>query len=674
MDRKTMLRLFYSCIVVGFVVSGIGIAQQRVLTPELVLSIRTITDVQLSPDGKRIGFVVSRTRGEDEEPGAPVRNIWMMSVEGGEPWQLTFSNQIDESPRWSPDGKWIAFLSKRGESEKAQVYVIPVDGGEPLQLTKGEESVKVIQWSPDGYKIAYTVTDAKTEDEIRTEENGEDWTVADRNQKHRRLHVVDVETTTSEQVTESPLTVYDFDWSPDGTAFVLAAAETPSVDDSYMGVKLYRVSADGGEATLLVPTEGKLKRPRWSPDGKWITWLGATAMKDPYAGSVFVVPSDGGIPENLLGGYEGTADWLGWQPGKKSTIVFTAIERQSTLVHMIAIPEKKRSPLMTQHIAYRGSGPSFSRDGKRMAIGASTPYHPTEVFFGKSVDKPLKRLTHFNPQLGNVALGEQEVIRWKSVDGWEIEGVLVKPVGFQSGKRYPTVVQPHGGPESASLNGWLGRYSRWGQLLAGRGFVTLYPNYRGSIGRGVQFSMADHRDPMGLEFQDMVAGIDYLVEQGITDPERVGIGGGSYGGYTSAWAATSGSDRFKASVMWMGISNWVSMASASDIPRELAIVHWDADLYDNFELYWDRSPLAHIEKANTPTLIIHGAADPRVPIGQSLEMYTALKWRGVPVEFVTYPREEHGIQERAHRLDFMQRVLRWFEKYLKEEKKDERVM
>jgi dipeptidyl aminopeptidase/acylaminoacyl peptidase len=387
-------------------------------------------------------------------------------------------------------------------------------------------------------------------------------------------------------------------------------------------------------------------------------------MNDPFAGSVFVVSSSGGTAENLVKGYEGSAFTLAWQPGKPATMVFSAFERQANAMYAISMADRKREPLSIQPLILSTS-PSFTRDGKWMAIVANTPRHPNEIFFGEAGNKPLNKLTTFNPQLKEIALGDQEVIKWQAADGWTIEGVIVKPVGYQKGRRYPTVMQPHGGPESADLNGWYGSYSRWGQMLAGRGFVTFYPNYRGSIGRGVDFSKADHRDLMGKEFQDMLSGIDYLIREGITDSERVGVGGGSYGGYTSAWAATASSERFKAAVAWMGITNWYSMTGVSDIFWENSTVHWDAIMYDNYELYLERSPIRYIKKANTPTLIIHGAVDPRVPIGQSQELYTALKWKGVPVEFVTYPREGHGVSEKAHQLDFMNRVASWFEKYLK---------
>ena len=658
MFRPTILLL------IALFVSAFAVAQERVLSPELILSIRTITDVQLSPDGSNIVFQISRTRSETEKPGAAISEIWTMPTKSGEARRFTENDKNDRSPRWSPDGKTIAFLSQRGDANQYQIYIIRPNGGEAMPLTHAENSVTAFKWSPDGSKIAYISTDAKTKEELQAEREGRDWKVADHNYKHARLYVISLKTKEARRVLKEDMTVRDFDWSPDGRQFILAVTSKPTVDDDFMNRKLMKVSADGGKAQLLTETKGKLNAPRWSPDGKWIAWLGATAMNDPYAGSVFVVPATGGASENLLKKYEGTAIDMDWQSGKPASIIFSCIEGQQNATYSISMADRKREPLLTEALIYN-STPSFSRDGRWMTIAANTPAHPNEIFFGEAANRPLNRLTAFNPQLNGVALGEQEVIKWKSVDGREIEGVLVKPVGYQKGVHYPTVMQPHGGPEGADMNGWLGSYSRWGQMLAGKGYATFYPNYRGSIGRGVSYAMGDHRDLMGKEFQDMLTGIDHLIKEGITDPNRVGVGGRSYGGYTSAWAATSASDRFKAAIAWMGISDWYSMTGTSDIFLENSTVHWDAMMYDNYELYLERSPIRHINKANTPTLIVHGAADPRVPIGQSQELYTALKWKGVPTEFVTYPREGHGLGERAHQLDFMQRVAGWFDKYLK---------
>ena len=663
MKTKAMAVSIIVILSLLFSIGTLTNAQEKVLTPEIILTIKTITEVQLSPSGKTIVFQISRPRKDDEKPGGAIAEIWKISSQGGNPVRFTYNEKGDRSSQFSPDGKSVAFLSTRGESDKTQIYIMPVDGGEAVQLTKTDNSIGSFKWSPDGSKIAYTMTEPKTKDEQQAEKEGKDWSVVDQNYKHSRLYTIDVKSRDARLITKSLLTVHDFDWSPDGSQFILAATETPLIDDSYMRVKLITVSSEGGEAKLLVKTEGKLTSPRWSPDGKWITWLGATSMNDPFAGSIFIVPSGGGTPENLQKGYEGSATWLSWQKGTPSTIIFAAIERQATVLRMISVPERKQLALHTQPLIM--GSPSFTSDGKWMALVANTSKHPNEIFFGEAVDKPLKKLTNFNPQLNDLQLGGQEIIKWKAKDGWDIEGVIVKPIGYEKGKRYPLVMQPHGGPEAADVNGWYGSYSRWGQMLAGKGYVTFYPNYRGSIGRGVQFSKADHRDLMGKEFQDMLDGIDYLVKEEIVDGERVGVGGGSYGGYTSAWAATYGSRYFKAAIAWMGITNWYSMTGTSDIFWENSTVHWDTLMYEAPDLYWNRSPIAHIKNANTPTLIIHGAVDPRVPIGQSHELYTAMKWKGVPVEFVTYPREGHGVSEKAHQLDFMQRTFHWFEKYLK---------
>ncbi|HUH12139.1 MAG TPA: prolyl oligopeptidase family serine peptidase, partial [Longimicrobiales bacterium] len=235
---------------------------------------------------------------------------------------------------------------------------------------------------------------------------------------------------------------------------------------------------------------------------------------------------------------------------------------------------------------------------------------------------------------------------------------------YQQGTRYPLAILPHGGPEGVSLDGWVTNPLYPAQLLAGRGYAVLMPNYRGSGGRGVAFSKGDHRDLGGREFEDVIAGIDALAERGIVDAERVGISGTSYGGYFSAWAATRWSHRFKVAIPFAGLTHWMSFMYTTDIPAEMSLVHFDLWCHENVGLCWDRSPLAHIGKAQTPTLIGHGLADDRVHPEQSIELYNALRLKGVPVELVLYPREPHGLRERAHQLDYMRRITEWLDRYL----------
>jgi dipeptidyl aminopeptidase/acylaminoacyl peptidase len=662
------MRRLSLAIATGLALAAIAARAQapNVVTADLILTIAQVADAQISPDGATVVYQVARPRRADDPPGGARAELWTMPAAGGEARRLTQAE--DRSPRWSPDGKRIAFLGRRGDSAAlTQVHLLDMSGGESRPLTNAPTAVASFKWSPDGRWIGYTYTDPKTDQERKDEAQGKDWTVVDRNFKHTRLYRMDVATGKSELVTRADLTVHDFDWSPDSQQLVIGAAPTPTIDDSFMAVRLHIVPAAGGTPEPFLKTEGKLGFPRWSPDGRTIAWLGATTVDDPYAGSVFVAPvrraSGGEDRTNTTTEFDGTATWLGWQPGAGDTVTFTAAEHQDSKLYLMQTSSRARRAVTAPGLVIVGM-PSFSADGKRVAFVAHSPTHPNEVFAGDVSGIP-SRLSTLNPQLANVQLGTQEVVSWKAKDGWTIEGVLVKPVGFRAGQRYPLILQPHGGPESADPNGWNGSYSRWGQMLAGAGYLTLYPNYRGSIGRGVAFSKADHRDLMGKEFQDMLDGIDHLVAQGLADPNRVGIGGGSYGGYTSAWATTFASDRFKAAIPWMGISNWISMTGTSDIFLENSTVHWNLVMYQNYEKYWERSPLKYIDRAKTPTLIIHGAVDPRVPPGQSLELYTALKWKGVPVEYVTYPREGHGVAERAHQEDFMRRVLAFFDKYLK---------
>ncbi|MEW6737583.1 MAG: S9 family peptidase [Acidobacteriota bacterium] len=645
-----------------FLLAGSVWAQEKRITSEIILGIKPVTDVQLSPDGKKILFHSTRPRRSDERPGASWSEIWILNTAGGNPTRFTYNDKSDRAARWSPDGRTIAFLSTR-DTDKTQIFLIPADGGEARPLTNAESSVDAFAWSPDGSMIAYTMTDAKTKEEEQAEREGRDWQVAESNYKHIRLYTINTKTAERSLVSQADMSVWEFHWSPDSKKLVIAASNTPKTDDQFMFSKLMIVDAQGGKPELLTKTEGKLESPRWSPDGRMVAWLGATKMSDPFAGSVFVVAATGGKVENLTPNYQGSANYLTWLPNSNK-IVFGAVERQATVLRAIDLSTKTIAPLLTQPIIY--TGVSFSKDGKLMAIAANTPTHPNEVWFGETERKEVKPLTDFNPQLAGLTLASQEVIKWQGYDGMELEGILIKPVGYVNGQRYPLFIQYHGGPEAADTNGWHGLFSRWGQLLAANGIAVLMPNYRGSIGRGVAFSEADQGDMMGKEFDDALAGIDHLVKIGIADQNRVALGGGSYGGYAAGWAATKHSKRFKLAIAWMGGANRVSKVGTADNYREESIVHWAVDPYDNHDLYWDRSPLKHIKEAQTPTLILHGERDPRVPVSQGKELYTALRWKGVPVEFVVYPREGHGVAETAHQADFLKRLLAWCEKYLKQ--------
>jgi dipeptidyl aminopeptidase/acylaminoacyl peptidase len=311
------------------------------------------------------------------------------------------------------------------------------------------------------------------------------------------------------------------------------------------------------------------------------------------------------------------------------------------------------------------AGVSLADDGNRAALLSHSPQHPLEVFTIAVGESEPRRLTNSNPWLDKVPLAKQEVVKFKARDGLELEGMLIRPLQEEPGKRYPFVLMVHGGPEAHFQNGWITRYAEPGQLIAAHGFAVFYPNYRGSTGRGVEFSMKGQADAAGKEFDDLVDAVDHLVAAGLVDKAKVGVTGGSYGGFASAWCATRLTDRFAASVMFVGISDLVSKFGTTDIPNEEYLVHARKHPWDDWAFSRERSPLTYAPQARTPILIMHGKDDPRVHPSQSMELYRYLKTLGkVPVRLVFYQGEGHGNRKSAARLDYSLRLLQWMQHYL----------
>jgi dipeptidyl aminopeptidase/acylaminoacyl peptidase len=308
---------------------------------------------------------------------------------------------------------------------------------------------------------------------------------------------------------------------------------------------------------------------------------------------------------------------------------------------------------------------SVADDGNRGALLCHSPEHSLEVFVLSQGDSAPRRLTDSNPWMKDVKLAPQEIVAYKARDGQELEGLLIRPLNEEKGKRYPLVLVVHGGPEAHFQNGWITRYSEPGQMLAANGFAVFYPNYRGSTGRGVEFSMKGQSDYGGKEFDDLIDAVDHLVEMGLVDKDKVGVTGGSYGGFASAWCATKHTDRFAASVMFVGISDMVSKFGTTDIPNEMYLVHARKMPWDDWEFFRQRSPITYAEQARTPILIMHGKDDPRVHPSQSMELYRYLKTLGkVPVRLVFYQGEGHGNRKAAAREDYSMRLVQWMKHYL----------
>ncbi len=673
--RRKSLQTVYAYIMTLLLVFQLS-AAEKTITPEIVASLSTVTEVAMSPDGKWIAYTV-RLRSEEEGPAGYNYRIWLVDTKGQHARPMTAAEFSAHAIYWFKDSQRFAFLSKRGEKAKQQLYMLDIRGGEAQALTDLEKGLSNYKFSPDESRIAFVRRDEPTKEEKENKKKGKDWRVVDTNYKFNRLYVLDLKSGETSLVTKQDLHVVDYAWSPDGKELVFTACQTPLTDDTYMYKKIYIVSASGGDARVAVETEGKLGKVAFSPNGKMIAWLGATNIHDSQAQSLFVANVDGTGKKNLTPDYEGSVAWFTWLSDR--TIAMTAVEKTSTHLYHVTVPDGKKKHIRQSRPIFMSL--SYDARHRSYAFAGNTPFHPNEVFYVPSGGKPARRLTHTNPVLDSLKLADQFTIEYKAQDGWLITGVVMKPVNYKEGQRYPLIVSPHGGPESAVLDGWNTYYVRWGQLLAAHGYVVFWPNYRGSTGRGVKYAMADQKDLGGQEFRDVLAGIDYLADElGLVDKNRVGMGGASYGGYFSALAATRYSEHFKAAVNMAGISNWVSFTGTSDIPMENSLVHWGFKKpYDHLDAMWNGSPMKYINNCQTAVLIAHGEKDLRVPIGQAWEMYTAIKvinktkrsgemtnGKGpIPVEFVIYPREGHSLREREHQIDFMQRVLRWFDKYVK---------
>ena len=660
-DLRDMFNKFWIFSSISIILSLSILAQENGLTPEMVVGLKRVSQVAISPSGQAIAYVLTVPRSADEKAGKAYSEIWLTNMDGSKPRQFTSKPVSASSVSWSPDGNHLTFRSKRKEHDPTQVYTIPLNGGEARQITRHDTSVTAYKWSPDGNWLAYLAEDPRTATEKADKAAKRDWIVYDENYKHIRLWVHNVKSGERRVLFEDDLSIWEFAWSPDSKTIVFQATETPLIDDSYMFKRIYTASLEDGTPKQLCETEGKLAGMAYSPDGNKIAFLGAVSLNDPVAQTLFVVPSSGGTPQNITGDFEGSGRSLSWIDNK--SILLLSTEGSENSLRKVDANSGK----MEKNYAGTPIVQSFSFHSKSGAFAAVTDahHHPSEVYTGNLKSGKINRLTNHNPGLETVQFGRQEIVEWEAADGLRIEGVLTYPTDYQEGQTYPLALQIHGGPEGVSLNGWRTRPAYPVQVLAANGYVVLEPNYRGSSGRGVAYSKADHDDLGGKEFEDVLAGVDALIERGLVDAERVGTGGWSYGGYFSAWAATRHSDRFKASMVAAGLTNWISFTGTTDIPHEMSLVHWNSYWYDQRELHWKRSPLYHLNNAKTPTLIVHGLKDERVHPEQSIELYTSLKLKKVPTKLVMYPREPHGLEENEHELHFIKTLLQWFDKYLK---------
>lgn len=678
--------------------------------PKHIAATRMVTSAAVSPDGNHIAYnvVVPRTPLLDDDGPAWVELHVATRRDADQRADGTNERDADwttrrfiggkvniGSPHWSTGGDAIYYTSKRSGDEHTAIYRIPVDGGESVRVRKHATSIGSFDLSPTGDRIAFLAKPKRDADEEKLAEEGfsqeiyeEDWQptkvwIADASTASVGESGASVDLTATDggpngekppRMLELPGSAHDVRWSPNGRELMVVLAPTPSVDDSYMFKQVHIVDAEAGRIIRTIEHKAKLGQVEWSPDGKRIAMIVGEDLHDPHEGRLLVVPVDGeSKPTDRTPDFDGQINHIAWVDD--SNIRWLAAQGTASKFGTVTLADDESSHANDENLGIDAgetifeSFSSVGEDGPIALVGHA-PSHPAELFVAQPGGSP-QRVTDVNPWLESMRLAKQKTVRWTARDGLELEGVLVYPLNHVEGRRYPTIMYVHGGPEAHESNGWVTSYTRPGQLAAARGFAVFYPNYRGSTGRGVEFSKLGQADAAGAEFDDLVDGIDHLVELGITDPDRVGVTGGSYGGYASAWCATYYSERFAASVMFVGISDNVSKVGTTDIPEEMYLVHHRKRLWDDWDYFLERSPIRYVERNQTPTLILHGKQDPRVHPSQSLELFRHLKTLGqAPVRLVLYEGEGHGNRKAAARLDYNLRMIRWMEHHLQDRPTD----
>jgi dipeptidyl aminopeptidase/acylaminoacyl peptidase len=601
------------------------------ITPEEVLSVREVSDLQLSPDGSRVAFVVT-------EPPDRRSSIWVAAVDGAsEPKRIA---SAASSPRWSPDGDTLAFLD-----ESSQIQLLR--GGQSTALTSARGGVEDYQWSPDGKEIAYVVRDQVAEN---------DPIIVDGPVGFARLWIVNVIDGKTAQLTHDDFEISEMIWSPDGRELALVVAPSSKPEDGDRASLIVIDRATGKIARTVTPHVAFAGALRWSPDGRLLTFYDRQ-LSDPFNTWISVVPAAGGAVRPILKNFPGTVYRIEWQRDSAGLLGEAGV---GTHHELLSIDTATGATTELARIISSQWDVGFSTNGRTIAYFAQTPSSPNDVWILDVATRAARKLTDFNPQTRSWSLGAVSEVTWKnSKDGMVRRGVLVTPPGYDPARRYPMVVVAHPG-DTAFWTGWLAKWWNWGQLLATHGYVVFLPNYRGVTGEGGR--MHAYIGDWGSAFQDLQDGVDALVKRGIADPDRLGIGGWSNGGFMTAFTITH-TQRFKAAIAEAAHIDFFSLYGTSYLRDGLRRTLGAP--YRNRAAYNARSPIEAITNCRTPTLILHGVNDSGVPIGQAYELYTALKELGVETQMVVYSREGHTIREFQHRLDVQRRALTWFDAHLK---------
>ena len=618
------------------------------------------SDVALSPDRTHVAWVQSTaaTTSKQTHVRGTSGNATAMLVK-----IPTTGERTDFDPTWSPDSKTLAVFSSAGDKEQRQLWTVNADGSDPKEITNLKGYAARPRWSHNGKQIAFLfVEGAGGGGPLMAAPTATG--VIDTAIHNQRIAVLDIAMGQLRQVSPVNLHIYDYDWSPDDKTFVATAASGPG-DNNWWIAQIYTIDIAKGNATSIHKPSLQLAVPRWSPDGKSIAFIeGLMSDEGFHGGDLFTISAAGHSLTNRTRGRKSSASSLFWLASDR--ILFTEYVGGGSAISELTLADNSVRTIWkgAEHLHAFGNFPNFavSRDGKFAAAERSTFETPPEMWAGPIGD--WHQLTSNNSGI-RASWGKAENLEWTN-DSFNIQGWLLSPAKVESGRKYPIVVLIHGGPSSAEVPEWPASFGMPRAIIAAlssRGYYVLMPNPRGSYGQGEEFTRANVKDFGAGDLRDILAGVDAAIKKYPVDPARLGVTGWSYGGYMTMWTVTQTS-RFRGAVAGAGVGNWQSYYGQNLIDQWM-IPFFGASVYDDPAVYEKSSPIHYIKKVKTPTLVIVGERDAECPSSQSYEFWHALKTLGVPTQLIVYPGEGHLFIKPANQADRMDQTVAWFDKYLK---------
>ena len=564
------------------------------------------------------------------------------------------------SPKFSPDGKKIAFLSSR--SGKNQVWIMNTHGGEARKLTNEKKGVRSIKWSPDGKKISFLKNDDDTEEEKKSKENKTDVILVDKNFKYSHIYTYNLDEDSVFQITNGDFSVNNFDYSPDGKKIIFSHQEDTNINTGFINTDISIIESNGKNIKFLIQRPGLDSNPIFSGDGNKFAFISSGGKQESIGlRDVYIYNLKSDEIKKLSNTPNRDSNIISWTSDDKNLIISESINTTSQILLLPANGEQFISWSSKKYKEGVITSIVKSKKSDKIILCYEKLDSPVELYITNSNYPSFTKLTDIN-DFDFPKLSKTEIITWNSSDGMQIEGILTYPKNYKKGMRYPVILQIHGGPAgvfSQRFNGRPGIYMT--EYFSEKGYVTIKPNPRGSTGYGKDFRYANYKDWGYGDYEDVVSGVDKVIEMGIGDPNNQFVMGWSYGGYLTSFIVTK-TNRFKAASMGAGLPNLISMVTTTDI-QDYLVAHMGSEFWNDYETYEKHSAIYQIKNTTTPTQIIHGANDLRVPFTQGQEFYRALDRLGVDTEMVVYPRTPHGPREPKFLMDVSDRILTWFEKY-----------